>query len=77
MDVAYNATLEIPIIIDFARPDEKSGPNSLYDIIIVEIIIAGKTENIPLKIGPIFDNNIAIVIIIPASTPLNIIFLIS
>lgn len=58
-------------------PEANSDPYSLYDISIVDIIIAGKTENIPLNIGPIFDNNRAIDIIIPASIPLKAIFLIS
>ena len=69
------ATLVIPIIIDFAIPAANLGPWSLTEMSIVEVRIAGKTENIPLTTVQIFDNKTAIAIVIPASKPRKNIFI--
>ena len=73
--IEYTATLDIPKIIDFAIPDAKIGPCSLTEINIVEEIIAGKTENIPLIVVPILERKTAIEIKIPAIIPRNAILI--
>ena len=68
-------TLVHPKIIDFAIPAENSGPCSRAEIIIVDDIIAGKTEKIPLSDADIFESKTEIEIIVPVSTPRKIIFI--
>ena len=68
-------TLVHPKIIDFAIPAANSGPCSRPEIIIVDNIVAGKTEKIPLNDAEIFESNTEIAIIVPVSNPRKIIFI--
>ena len=74
MAIAYDVTLGVPKIMDFAIPPTKSGPCSRYDIIIVDRKIAGKTEKIPDKIALRFDNTTDTAMTNPAIIPLMSIF---
>jgi len=50
----------------FAMASVNCGPCSLWEIIIVERKMAGKTEKIPLKMVPRFENETAIAMTVPA-----------
>lgn len=62
------------MIMDFAIAAAKLGPCSRVVMSMVEVMIAGNTEKMPLSTAPKFERRTDMVIMIPARTPRKRIF---